>query len=117
MKSIQGKVIAAVADAFIQLGQSLKEIVHEEEKELTKTRDFVEPLVNEVETNDLPEILTAKHISDYLGISRHRVYELFQQNPAAGGIPNLGLSKRVDKQDFMAWINDRKQEKAEKVIG
>lgn len=64
----------------------------------------------------LPEILTAQHISDFLIISRRRVYELFQIKPAAGGIPNfeIGLSKRVDKQDFLRWIKARKQEKEQK---
>ncbi len=67
----------------------------------------------------MPEILTAQHISDYLGISRRRVYELFQLKPASGGIPNfdIGFSKRVDKQDFIDWITARKQEKAQKVAG
>jgi len=64
----------------------------------------------------LPDILTAQHISDYLSISRRRVYELFQLKPEAGGIPNLdiGASKRVDKQDFLNWIDARKQAKAKK---
>jgi hypothetical protein len=64
----------------------------------------------------LPEILTAQHISDYLCISRRRVYELFQLKPSAGGIPNfdIGASKRVEKQDFIKWIEARKQEKAQK---
>lgn len=64
----------------------------------------------------LPEILTAQHIASYLGISRRRVYELFQKSPAAGGIPNfeIGLSKRVDKQDFICWIEARKAEKEQK---
>jgi hypothetical protein len=64
----------------------------------------------------LPEILTAQHIADYLKISRRRVYELFQIKPIAGGIPNfeIGLSKRVDKQDFIVWIEARKREKEQK---
>ncbi|TEB05861.1 Helix-turn-helix domain protein [Pelotomaculum schinkii] len=64
----------------------------------------------------LPDILTAQHISDYLGISRRRVYELFQLKPDFGGIPNfeIGFSKRVDKQDFLQWIEAKKKEKAEK---
>lgn len=64
----------------------------------------------------LPEILTAQNIADYLSISRRRVYELFQLKPNYGGIPNfeIGLSKRVDKNDFMAWIEAKKQAKAEK---
>lgn len=62
----------------------------------------------------LPEILTALNIANYLSISRRRVYELFQLKPEAGGIPNfeIGLSKRVEKGDFLKWIADRKREKA-----
>jgi predicted DNA-binding transcriptional regulator AlpA len=64
--------------------------------------------------DDLPEILTAKHISNYLGISRGKVYTLFQLKPAFGGIPNfdIGASKRVEKKDFLEWIEARKKEKA-----
>lgn len=67
--------------------------------------------------NELPDILTAQNIADYLGISRRRVYELFQLKPRAGGIPNfdIGLSKRAEKKDFLAWIEARKGEKAERV--
>jgi len=67
--------------------------------------------------NDLPEILTAKHIAIYLGLSLRRVYELFQTNQKSGGIPsfNIGNSKRVEKKDFVKWIEARKREKAERV--
>jgi predicted DNA-binding transcriptional regulator AlpA len=63
---------------------------------------------------ELPEIITAQQISDYLGISRRRVYELFETLPKAGGIPNfdIGYSKRVVKADFIKWIEERKQAKA-----
>ncbi|MFI8688525.1 helix-turn-helix domain-containing protein [Rossellomorea sp. NPDC077527] len=63
--------------------------------------------------NTLPEVLTAKHIADYLGISRRRVYELFQMSKEAGGIPNfdIGNSKRVEKDDLVIWIQERKSEK------
>lgn len=67
--------------------------------------------------NDLPEILTAQHIATYLGISRRRVYELFQTTPKHGGIPNfdIGASKRVEKKDFLNWIEARKGEKAQSI--
>lgn len=67
--------------------------------------------------DELPNILTAQNIADYLGISRKRVYELFQRKPTAGGIPNfeIGLSKRVEKIDFVEWINAKKKEKAQQV--
>ena len=72
-----------------------------------------------MEMNDLPEILTAQLIANYLGISRRRVYELFQIVPNAGGIPNfeIGLSKRVEKEDFLRWIGERKQEKSQRLTG
>lgn len=56
--------------------------------------------------DELPEIITAQHISDYLNISRRRVYELFQTSPKVGGIPSfsIGTSKRVKKSDFIAWL-------------
>ncbi|WP_232827979.1 helix-turn-helix domain-containing protein [Paraliobacillus sp. X-1268] len=58
----------------------------------------------------LPDTLTALHISEYLHISRRRVYELFQLHEEEGGIPNfqIGASKRVDKQDFKKWITSKK---------
>lgn len=59
--------------------------------------------------DELPDILTAQHIADYLTISRRRVYELFKLKPEYGGIPNfdIGFSKRVKKIDFFAWIDER----------
>lgn len=63
--------------------------------------------------DELPEILNAKHIATYLGLSRRRVYELFQIKPGSGGIPSfdIGNSKRVEKKDFIKWIDDRKKAK------
>ena len=62
--------------------------------------------------DDLPDIVTAQDIADYLKISRRRVYELFQLKPTAGGIPNfeIGTSKRVVKEDLLGWISARKKE-------
>lgn len=63
---------------------------------------------------EMPDILTAQNIADYLGISRRRVYELFQLKPELGGIPNfdIGFSKRVRKIDFVRWIDEKVQEKS-----
>lgn len=70
-----------------------------------------------VRWDDLPDVLTAQHIADYEGISRRRVYELFQLKPAYGGIPNyeIGTSKRVEKTDFAEWRQVRKQAKFDAV--
>lgn len=66
--------------------------------------------------DEFPEILTAKHIAYYLSLTPKTIYELFKLNPQAGGIPsfNIGGSKRVDKRDFVKWLEDRKREKAAK---
>jgi hypothetical protein len=68
---------------------------------------------NERTINDYPEIMTAANISEYLHISRRRVYELFNLSPSHGGIPciAIGASKRVKKSSFIDWIN-----KAEKAV-
>lgn len=60
----------------------------------------------------LPEILNAQNIAEYLGISRKRVYELFHINSSNGGIPNfsIGATRRVDKVDFIKWIEQLKVE-------
>lgn len=70
-----------------------------------------------VTLESLPDIITAQHIADYLTISRRRVYELLILNPTHGGIPNfdIGASKRVKKADFIRWIEERKQEKTQRV--
>jgi len=72
--------------------------------------------MTKITMDELPEILTAQHIATYLCISRRRVYELFQLNPKYGGIPSfdIGFSKRVGKDDFIAWIESRKQAKVKK---
>lgn len=58
----------------------------------------------------LPEILTAKDIALYLGISRRRVYELLRMSEETGGIRciQIGLTKRVEKEDFLRWIDQMK---------
>lgn len=60
--------------------------------------------------NELPNILTAQDIADYLRIGRKRVYELMDLSPEHGGIPtfNVGRSRRVERKDFERWIEARK---------
>lgn len=64
---------------------------------------------------ELSEILTAKDVSMYLGISRRRVYDLLKIHPNAGGIKNfdIGFSKRIQKDDFAEWIELQKERKYE----
>ncbi|ARF66563.1 hypothetical protein B7C51_00255 [Paenibacillus larvae subsp. pulvifaciens] len=67
--------------------------------------------------NELPDILTAQSIAEYIGISRRRVYELFQLKPECGGIPNfeVGKSKRVYKDDLTQWIENKIKEKSNRI--
>ena len=59
---------------------------------------------------DLPNILTAQDIADYLRIGRKRVYELMNLSPQHGGTLtfSIGRSRRVEKADFVKWITSRK---------
>lgn len=65
---------------------------------------------------NLPDVLTAGQIADYLSVSRQAVYELLQINPEYGGIPNfaIGKSKRVEKRDFIKWIESQKSERTKR---
>lgn len=74
--------------------------------------------VNKGKTFDeLPDILTAQDIADYLKISRRRIYELLQINVEHGGIPNfeVGISKRVMKGDFNDWLISKRKSRSEKL--
>jgi hypothetical protein len=66
--------------------------------------------------NQLPDVLTAQNISDYLGISRRRIYELFQLSESQGGLRcfEIGISKRVEKEDFLNWLERLKKEKQQR---
>jgi len=61
------------------------------------------------------EVLTAEMVAQYLGLSRLKVYELFQKSPESGGIPNfkVGGSKRVRKSTFLEWIDRLEQQKVQ----
>ena len=68
----------------------------------------------------LPDMLTAEMISSYIGISRRRVYELFQMSEQAGGIRNFEVgdakkaSKRVRRQDLFSWIEAQVNKKSQR---
>ncbi len=55
---------------------------------------------------ELPDVLTAVELSDFLSISRRRAYELMDVSQDIGGIPCLkfGKSKRVLKADLKEWL-------------
>lgn len=59
---------------------------------------------------ELPEVLTAQHIADYLGLARLTIYEQYKIPPSRGGIPNfnVGKSRRTLKRDFIDWLNKQR---------
>jgi Helix-turn-helix domain len=67
-----------------------------------------------VSLEELPPVLSAQDISDYLHISRNSVYELFRIPPSNGGIPviSIGLTKRVRKENFVTWVKQQEKRMA-----
>jgi excisionase family DNA binding protein len=72
---------------------------------------LMKPTKEYITFESLPDILEAKHIAQYLRISRRRVYELCHLSPKHGGIPNfsIGASIRVEKEDFNQWVEQKKK--------
>ncbi|AHV96117.1 DNA-binding protein [Paenibacillus sabinae] len=64
---------------------------------------------------ELPPVLTAQHIADYLLIARLTVYGLFDLPPERGGIRNfpVGKSRRAMKSDLIDWINSQRDQQYE----
>lgn len=54
----------------------------------------------------LPQSLTAKDIQKYLQISKSKAYLLFHEED----FPTIkfGGSKRVDRDEFLQWVESRK---------
>lgn len=61
---------------------------------------------NLIKSEDLPHVMTAKNIQEYLNISISKAYELFKESDFP--VINIGGSKRVFKDDFLQWIEQRK---------
>jgi excisionase family DNA binding protein len=54
----------------------------------------------------LPPVLTAQDITNYLNISKSKAYDLFKEK----GFPTIviGGNKRVNKDDFLNWLENQK---------
>lgn len=65
---------------------------------------------NSFTLEELPEVLTAKHISGHLHITTQQVYVLMKLKPEAGGIPSFTIGKpiRAYKADYVNWLQSRK---------
>lgn len=55
---------------------------------------------------ELPDVLDAKVIAQYMRVSTKQVYNWFDLIPAAGGIPcfRIGKSRRARKDEFLQWF-------------
>jgi len=64
-------------------------------------------IMQNITTEELPDILTAKHISEHLHVSKRRAYELLQISPSGGGIKSFtfGRSVRARKEDYLKWLD------------
>lgn len=64
-------------------------------------------IMQNITTEELPDILTAKHISEHLHVSKRRAYELLQISPSIGGIKSFtfGRSVRARKDDYLKWLD------------
>jgi excisionase family DNA binding protein len=67
--------------------------------------------------DDMPQVITAQHIADYLVLARNTVYELYDTPIEMGGIPNMriGNSRRTLKKDFIEWMELKKQEQKDEM--
>ena len=73
---------------------------------------------NQLQLDEIPDVMVAQDIADYMHISRYKVYELMKTSPEYGGIPcfGSGRSVRCMKADFVQWLELQKQARKQKYI-
>lgn len=56
--------------------------------------------------SELPEVLTAKYISDYLHVTNRQAYRWMATAPEAGGLKSFTIGRivRTYKTDFIQWL-------------
>lgn len=57
--------------------------------------------------DDLPPILTAQDIANYLRISERRAYEIMELKSFP--LIRLGRSKRANRESFMRWLQENER--------
>jgi hypothetical protein len=58
--------------------------------------------------NELPEVLTPKHIQNILGLSRRGTYDLLENPPFH--VARVGRLYKISKQVFYNWLEGEKNE-------
>lgn len=54
---------------------------------------------------ELPEVLTPKHIQDILGIGRRTTYEMMENPPFH--VAKVGKLYKVSKKTFFEWLDGK----------
>lgn len=58
---------------------------------------------------DLPDMLSVKHVQEYLNISKSTVYRIFKDKSFPS--VTIGGVKRIKKDDFLNWLESQKEAK------
>lgn len=61
---------------------------------------------------DYPEILTAKHVSEILGVCYRHAYEIMEWYEFP--LIRIGRNKKVRKDSFIKWLDAKEREHQEK---
>jgi excisionase family DNA binding protein len=58
---------------------------------------------------DLPEIMSAAMVGEYLGVDRKVIYDLLNNKSEYGGLISfrVGTQRRIRKDDLMNWIDNQ----------
>lgn len=94
----------SIPEFVIPEGKSLKQ--SDEKKSIGKIRTIHES----VSLDEMPDVITAKHIAGHAHITTQQAYVLMKTKKEAGGISSFRIGKpiRVYKIDYINWLNDRR---------
>lgn len=91
---------------------SMQEFIIPESKSLNKSDEKksiskIKTINERMALDEMPDVITAKHISSHLQITQRGAYNLMNLPKEAGGIPSFRIGKpiRVKKKDYVEWLN------------
>ena len=64
-----------------------------------------------MKADELPDILSALAVGEYLGVDRKVIYDLLNAKPEYGGLKSfrVGSQRRIRKVDLFQWIEKQMQ--------
>lgn len=82
----------------------------DEKKSIGKIRTIYESM----SLDEMPDVITAKHIAGHLQITSRGAYNLMNLSKEAGGIPSFRIGKpiRTKKKDYIEWLNKQAPKQA-----